>query len=239
MLALENEEINLPQETYLKHSSTINGVKFTHRELDVIAFIISGRSSKKIAALLSISPRTVENHTRNIMMKLECNSREEIIDFIEKSGKFLAVKKHYSSLLLQAAFKKILREIFLLTFKKAPVCLILCDPEHEKKALFSYYLEKNLKLAGIKTSIEARESHKPLTHLINAIDSQQLDHIIYIAPVQTKTHKMNFEILELMQRTSQNPNFLIFLLTQRENILEIPQEFHNVAYVNFGKQANY
>ena len=80
------ELMNLPRVFYKEHLETINGINFTQREIDIIAFTLTRRSSKTIAPLLSISPRTVENHISNIMMKLECNSREAIIDFIEKSG---------------------------------------------------------------------------------------------------------------------------------------------------------
>lgn len=239
MLALENEEMNLPQEAYLKHSSTIKGIKFTHRELDIIAFIISGRSSKKIAALLSISPRTVENHIRNIMVKLECNSRECIIDFIEKSGEFLALKKHYSSLSIQVVFKQSLRETFLLASKKACVCLIICDQEREKKSLFNYYLEKYLKLAGLKISIVSRENYTSLTHLNNARDLNQFDHIIYTEPTRIKTHNMDLEISEFIQKASPNLKSIIFLLTQPSENVNIFQKFQKVAYVNFSEQKNY
>lgn len=90
-----------------KHDSSsidvINGVNFTPREIDVLACIIGGRSAKKIAASLSLSPRTVENYTRNIMLKIECNSRENILDFLEKSDKISLLRKHYSTLFPQAS----------------------------------------------------------------------------------------------------------------------------------------
>ncbi len=64
----------------------IKNIRFTDREIDVIACLIGGRSYKKIASILSISPKTVEYHVRNIMLRIGYNSRESIIDFIEKSG---------------------------------------------------------------------------------------------------------------------------------------------------------
>ena len=81
---MEND-FSFPKDIYAKYLATINSVKFTPREIDIIAFISSGRSGKKTASFFSISPKTVENHTHNIMIKLQCNSRESIIDFIEKS----------------------------------------------------------------------------------------------------------------------------------------------------------
>ncbi|KAB2834600.1 MAG: helix-turn-helix transcriptional regulator, partial [Caedimonadaceae bacterium] len=52
---------------YSQDLETINGIRFTPREIDAIAFIVSGRSTKKIASFLSISPKTVDNHIHNIM----------------------------------------------------------------------------------------------------------------------------------------------------------------------------
>lgn len=95
-------EENYLKDIYDKHLAFINDIKFTRREIDIIAFICSGRSGKKTASFLSISPKTVENHIHNIMEKLGCNSREAIIDFIEKTGKFSYIKKYYQSLQSQA-----------------------------------------------------------------------------------------------------------------------------------------
>ena len=91
---MNNEEIKLPQDIYNQDLAKINDIKFTRREIDVIAFIVNGRTTKKIASFLTLSPRTVDNHIYNIMMKLECHSRENIIDFIEKSGMFPIIRQY-------------------------------------------------------------------------------------------------------------------------------------------------
>ena len=76
---------NAKKEIYNKQLNLIEGIKFTSREIDVIACILHNRGEKKIAMLLSISPRTVSTHIHNIMLKLGHNYIESIIDFIEKS----------------------------------------------------------------------------------------------------------------------------------------------------------
>lgn len=77
---------------------TINGVKFTSREMDLLACIFGGRTPKKIAQLLSLSPRTVENYTYKIMLKIQCNSRECVIDFLERSDQATFLKNRYLTL---------------------------------------------------------------------------------------------------------------------------------------------
>lgn len=82
----------------------IHGIKFTLREIEVMACIFHMRGTSKISALLSrteksITSRTVEFHVSNIMRKIGCNSREGIVDFIEKSEKAALVRELYQNLL--------------------------------------------------------------------------------------------------------------------------------------------
>jgi DNA-binding CsgD family transcriptional regulator len=72
---MQDSDFLFPESIYSKHLATINGIKFTRREIDVIACLLSARGTSKIASLLSIAVRTVVTHIRNIMLKLECNSR--------------------------------------------------------------------------------------------------------------------------------------------------------------------
>lgn len=51
------------------------------RELEVIRLLGQGLSFKGIGAVLSISPRTVENHKNNILEKLELNNTVELLKY--------------------------------------------------------------------------------------------------------------------------------------------------------------
>lgn len=151
---MDKKLIKTPYAIYATHLNTIGSMKFTNREVDIIAFVMSGRSAKKTAAFFSISPKTVENHTRNIMQKLGCSSKEGIIDFIEKSGSYSQLKEYYLSLLMQSEFKKRLRE--LSTEIQSPglqECLIIYLSEQDKPDAFISLFEEHLKLTGLKTSI--------------------------------------------------------------------------------------
>ncbi len=77
---------------------TINKVTFTRREIDIMACILHCRGSKKVGEIISIAPKTVDAHTRNIMLKIGNHSREGIIDFIETSNNYDTLKQHYQSL---------------------------------------------------------------------------------------------------------------------------------------------
>ncbi len=96
---------------HVNHSKKIQTLQignwiFTPREIDIIACYISGRSSKHIAALLSLSPNTVEVHTRNIFQKMHINTREEIINQVENSSFYAQLKDHYFYLNLRFDYKK-------------------------------------------------------------------------------------------------------------------------------------
>jgi DNA-binding CsgD family transcriptional regulator/tetratricopeptide (TPR) repeat protein len=64
----------------------VNKIEFTFREIEVIALLINGKSYKEIGILIGVSPRTVEAHIRSVMSKIKCNSKKEIVDFINVSG---------------------------------------------------------------------------------------------------------------------------------------------------------
>lgn len=89
----------------------INNIEFTSREIDIISCIINGRSAKSIGNLLDISPRTVSVHIASISRKIDGNSQEQIINFIESSNFYKYMRKHYVYLLYVAKLKKLLLEL--------------------------------------------------------------------------------------------------------------------------------
>lgn len=95
---MKTNDIDLPEKIYTQQLAIIDGIKFSRREIDVIACLVKGRATKKISSLLSVSPKTVATHIRNIMLKLDVNSREGILDFIEKSNKNSILLSYYNYL---------------------------------------------------------------------------------------------------------------------------------------------
>ncbi len=148
------ENNNYFPEDILEHLSIINGINFTHREIDVVACLINVRGTSKIASLLSIAPRTVITHVRNIMLKLECNSRERIIDFIEKAGKTCFLRKHYACLLIRAAFEKRLKEISSIIGKCPSLQYSVLGQDHDFLAPFINCLRNDLATLGVELDQE-------------------------------------------------------------------------------------
>lgn len=174
-----NGNIIFPAERYVASLTTIKNYKFTRRELDIIACVLGGKTAKKIAILLSISPKTVQNHLRNIMTKLGLNSQEGIIDFIEKSDEFLIVKQHYYMLLVQEAFESTLKKIATTQIKK---CLIVQAIDSKEIYSFVSQLENHFKLMGIQVFVEVDNHFNYLDLSSKFLRLESFDYIIYCLP---------------------------------------------------------
>jgi two-component system response regulator NreC len=60
--------------------------KLSDREKEVLKYIAEGKTGREIAALLYLSPNTVERHRANIMDKLGLHNRAELIKFAIRKG---------------------------------------------------------------------------------------------------------------------------------------------------------
>lgn len=162
-----------PLNSYANELGIINGVRFTRREIDIVACISAGKTTKASAALLTISPRTVENHIRNIMLRLGCGTQEKIIDFIENSDKYKLVRSHYNQLLIQEAFESNVKKIAKnLSPKKG---LMIQATGNNNLDLFSLQIQQHLNLAGINILIECDEQNNKINHALENVKSGILD----------------------------------------------------------------
>ena len=67
-------------------SATLESVRMTPREREVINLIAEGLGNKEIAARLNIATDTVKSHVRNIMEKLMLHTRLQIAAFAHREG---------------------------------------------------------------------------------------------------------------------------------------------------------
>ena len=230
-----NNNKDEPSENYFhKDLQVIKGIHFTPREIDIIACLLSARGTFKIASFLSIAPKTVGNHIHNIMMKVECNSRDGIIDFVERSDKLPILKKHYSSLLITAAFEKSLKDISKLNRGKKLFCRIINWSIQKSKNPFVHCLESGLKLAGLEVSIEFRKKAQSFSELLQ--EAQAESYVIYVMPEKLIEELQENATIEL--RPPQSPSHGLFLLPKRESLGKIPQEIEAYNFVDLGEQEN-
>ncbi|MEC4293897.1 response regulator transcription factor [Adlercreutzia shanghongiae] len=76
-----------PEETdIIEHCRAIAGqYGLTEREYDVLTLLAKGNSLKSIAEKLIVSENTVKSHRRHVYQKLGINSRQSLIDMIERN----------------------------------------------------------------------------------------------------------------------------------------------------------
>lgn len=100
-----------PYFIYADYLSLINDIAFTKREIDVVSYFLRGRSAKATSSFLGLSPKTVDVHVRNILLKINKNSREGLIDFFENSESQPYLKIYQEACLLENKLKEALKTI--------------------------------------------------------------------------------------------------------------------------------
>ena len=60
--------------------------RLTHQELEILGLLAQGLSNKEIAAKLSLSERTVRNHTTDILGKLGLRNRTQAALWAREHG---------------------------------------------------------------------------------------------------------------------------------------------------------
>ncbi len=226
----------------------INGMDLSLREIDVIACTISGRSGKETAAQLSIAHSTVEAHINNIKDLLNCNGRSNIINLIEKSGKYSLYKKHYINLLIYPAFEAILKKYGNViknnlssnypsglqdNFPK--IYLGILNQGQELYLKFAKKLNEDLKLLGITTKIKAfnlnQEGDKDNLQIANVIKKieQEKSQMVFLG---------NFSVsLGIDINSSMSNSFGHSTSTCTK--INLQEEFKNIYLLNSERSKNY
>ena len=222
-------------ESFAEHLLTINNIRFTQREIDIITCLLSGKSGKVIASYLDISPKTVEAHTRNIMLKLECNSKEGIINFVEKSDKFSQIKNHYLQLLNEIFFKQCLQKIASFIENRTTIYFLTLWCKKEEELLQIQTLKKYLKLARIEV-IELTEEHITNDRLEN-LELNDSNKVFYILPQELINHlqieELEKEIIQSVKRIHITPNMLTLLVLNKKQTSSLSKLTSNFEYINF------
>jgi DNA-binding NarL/FixJ family response regulator len=64
-----------------KENGTLRESRLTEREVEVVRLLAVGKSTKEVAAILSLSTRTAEAHRSHIMHKLQYSSFSQLVRF--------------------------------------------------------------------------------------------------------------------------------------------------------------
>jgi len=230
---------------YLDSLKELNHIKFTHREIDILACLLSGKSAKNISQFLSVAAKTIETHMRNIMLKLDCKSRDDVIECIENSDKLHLMKRHYLSLLEEKVFEKKLKKIAELISDQAPTCLIVNLVDHEKSNSILSNLETHLKLAGLKVLINTKEIHTNFPDPKKELQNSEANFVIYALSENTFRHLEHKSIYkktnigEIIKSISQTSHAQLLIHTKQDSTKIAPKKLLNHPSVNFMSIENY
>lgn len=224
-LITKDHYINHPHEIYLSYLKTIKDVRFTTRELDVIACIVCGRSAT-VSSFLSISPKTVSAHITNILQKISGNSREDIINFVEKSKQYAWVKKYYQSRVIYFDFETCLAKgLSPLKFAQLKKSGANSRSQLKESMVSARELEKHLNMVNIKASYLKKELPHTDEWFILTLSDEELENL--------KT-KINRKILVIQK---------LFRIQTHENLVlvygENSKESKTLDYVDFTECENY
>lgn len=234
----------LPSKIYYEELESVMDIDFTLREVDIISCILNGKSTKKIALLLFISPKTVENHIRNIMFKLNCNCREMIIDFIENSNKDSIFRRYYLSLITYSNFEHQLKKILENNFKKTPLHITIYFYNKVDKFCYAQQLAKHLKIVGYEVRIEFRDEDQfPDFNYKHINDNQNSYYNIYIVPEKIKQsliinkHKNIMNVFSIPKGFEENIKFIFLFFMQEDDIIAL--ENLRLERINLFNLKNY
>ncbi|MBX9621548.1 MAG: LuxR C-terminal-related transcriptional regulator, partial [Alphaproteobacteria bacterium] len=237
---MKNKNSLLPQDLYNAHLKEVNSIKFTRREIDTIAYLLSGKSAKTIATSLGVSPKTVESHVHNIMAKIESNSRDGIINFIEQSDKVEALKTYYQSLLIEGAFRKQLELLSKQISKNALKfsVYLVCWNDSDTKTTLICSLADHLKQVGVQVSVEQREIFDPQGHQGSSKDIS----LFYCSETLIKKldiPKKNERFFQFIKEIKKTPEAVVILFPHKSFTPEIYESFEGMKRVNFEEKIYY
>ena len=235
---MQSEFINHPYNVYSAYLKTIRGKEFTSRELDVIACIVCGRSAT-VSTFLSISPKTVSAHITNILQKISGNSREDIINFVEKSDQYSLVKKYYQNLVIYFSFESYLvRKLSSLRAVSAINNTAHTRSQLRESMVFIRDLEKHLNLLDIKVCHLRKESCANPVEYIQLNQDKCFILIVSDNEIEHLKLKLNSKIL-ILQNLIQGSLHEHF----NENLVIVygnsPAKLDNVHVINFKEYSNY
>jgi len=170
-----------------------------------------------------MAPKTAGAHITNIMGKMNCNSREGITSFIEKSGQFPFVKQHYQSLRIRACFEQCLKKVRLLIKHPPPLCEIARWGNQQD--LLNNKLQKAL--------TNQFNEHLELTNTrVKQITKDTNDFMASEKPEDFKVHIISETLKERLQANNNNLELAIYPLTQKKE-----QEANEVLYLLLDKKT--
>lgn len=85
-ISFSHDDANFKRSAPASFQGTAARHMLTKRELDILAYLVRGRSIPYIAEAECISENTVRSHTKNIYAKFNVHTKQELIDAVEREA---------------------------------------------------------------------------------------------------------------------------------------------------------
>lgn len=216
-----------PLEFYLENLTKIGKVSLTHREVDVLACLSNGRSTKAIANLLGIAPKTVATHIYNSAKRFDC-STDRMAILIEESDQSLLLREHYVHLLVHNLFKLELQEIgkkISSDHLRNKHTLVYS----QKKQQFFDEIAKDFNDSGLLVSLEYRKETPSVEVLTQEGKSNECN--VYFIP---DTFLETEGIRSIASKKPKVTNHKIIFLTNihSSKLEKVLQEYQHLLFIN-------
>lgn len=228
---MHDKEILPPQEFYSAYLQAINNVRFTRRQVDVIACLLKGRDkAKEIGSFLSISEHTIRTHLQKIRERIKGRS---LIDFVESSAQEGLLKKHYLFLQIHSAFHNCLKDIQKSTILKGSEALgyLIIHWKSDPHNLFVEQLESDLRLLKIPVSRETRDIQQDFQ------DISGIEHNKFTIYIVSNDFIKNYPEGDIQNVSSLKK--CLFLMPPRKTNSKEYEIFKNIAHLDLSQQKNY
>jgi DNA-binding CsgD family transcriptional regulator len=148
------KSLRIQLDFYYQELAEIDGVKLTHRQIDVASCIIGRQRYKVISKILSISPSTLDEHLKKLKeaIRNHGNDQLDVLTFLEISNKYGYLKNHYVQLLIQQAFVNILGKIAQ-EFKPIRECVIYYGDSVRNHNILSKKIREHLKILKVDYTV--------------------------------------------------------------------------------------
>lgn len=227
-----------PLEFYPDELLIVKGIKFTPRQIDIMACLISGGTGKTISSLLSIEIKTIEAHKKDIVGRLGGGVQENIIAFIQTSNKYDLIKKHYLKLLKKVKFEKQLKELDRgIDKNQLPHCSIepksSYHPQAKNKSSFLNIFTFHLSLVGIKILEKSNqpehypEATKVVEQILYFIDGDLIGHL-----KSDQIREGDFKDSLKLASSSQEIIHIVQDLTFKEELLKISPNTNPIDFTS-------
>lgn len=245
----------LSKDLYNDQLTTIGGVHFTHREIDVLSCITLKQNIKGTVNFLSaktkpISIKSVDTHISNIKRKLITSEYKDITTFIQQSGALQLLNNYHNNLFMEHEFLLCVEELKHsvgdnINIANLILYSICAEDQHREFSAaprFTHYLTKHLRLLITNVTSEMVPHCQDLP-LLSSKSLEDNNYIVCVFPDKASSityDPAQIQSQQLLSTGQYKKNLLLIFedISCYNSLLSLPY-FQNCSYVECIKYTSY